>query len=339
MLTHITTWGWLFGTRDNLREQFILLRKPCILSPDNAVFHWNLSLALLLSGNFEEGWKEYEWRQKVKDFPNRIVSQPLWDGSDIAGQTILLQAEQGYGDTIQFIRYASMVAQRGANVIVSCQNELTSLLKKVDGIHHVAGYHEPIPEFDVYCPLLSLPLIFHTTVESIPAHVPYIKPEPSLFQHWRAKIQNHVSRLKIGLVWAGREQRSCPLELFTPLAEIHYSTFYSLQKGEAAEQAKNPPEGMKLIDYTEDIHDFSDTAAFIENLDLVISVDTAVAHLAGALGKPVWTLLPFVPDWRWLLNRDDSPWYPTMRLFRQPSPGDWESVIARIAQDLTAIKR
>ena len=159
----------------------------------------------------------------------------------------------------------------------------------------------------------------------------------SLIQKWKSKLQNHNSQRKIGIVWAGREQRSCSLEIFSLLSRLDDITFCSLQKGEAAKQAKNPPKGIKFIDHTEDIHDFSDTAAFIENLDLIISVDTAVAHLAGALGKPVWTLLPFVPDWRWLLNREDCPWYPTMRLFRQPSPSDWESVIAKVSAELQKI--
>ena len=326
--------GLSLRDKGSIEEAIHSFKEALHIKSDNAVTRWNLSTALLLSGNFEQGWKEYEWRLKVKEFPNRIISHPLWDGSDIAGRTILLQAEQGFGDTIQFIRYASLVAQRGAKVIVSCQNELTSLLKKVEGVHQVVGYREQIPRFDIYYPLLSLPFIFHTTLESIPAQVPYIKADLSLVQQWRSKIQDQIFQCKIGLVWAGREQHSCALELFLSLSKLDGITFYSLQKGVAAAQAKNATEGMMLVDYMEDIHDFSDTAAIIENLDLIISVDTAVAHLAGALGKPVWTLLPFVPDWRWLLNRDDSPWYPTMRLFRQPALGDWESVIGRVSHDL-----
>jgi tetratricopeptide (TPR) repeat protein len=329
--------GLAFRDKGQLKEAMHLFREALRREPDNAVFHWNLSLALLQAGNFEQGWKEYEWRLKVKEFSHRISAEPLWDGSEMAGQTILLQAEQGFGDTIQFIRYASLVAQRSAKVIVSCQNELASLLRTVDGVNHVAGYHEQLPDFDRYCPLLSLPLIFHTTHEGIPAQVPYIRVDSPSVKKWKTKIGVQDSEITIGLVWAGREQRSCSLEIFSPLSHVDSVTFYSLQKGEAAEQAKNPPDGMKLIDYTEDIHDFSDTAALMENLDLVIAVDTAVAHLAGALGKPVWTLLPFVPDWRWLLNRDDSPWYPTMRLFRQPSPGDWQSVIEEVTGELRKI--
>ncbi len=176
-----------------------------------------------------------------------------------------------------------------------------------------------------------------------PLEIPYITADPLLALKWRERLREDDSRLKIGLVWAGRikeereRPRSCSLDLFSSLSRINEITFYSLQKGEGAEQAKSPPKGMKLVDFTEEIHDFSDTAAFIENLDLVISIDTAVAHLSGALGRPIWTLIPYVPDWRWLLEREDSPWYPTMRLFRQPSPGDWETVIARIKNELENI--
>ena len=188
---------------------------------------------------------------------------------------------------------------------------------------------DPLPGFDVHYPLLSLPLLFHTTPGSIPAEMPYLEPDAIIVQKWEDRIQPDTSRLKVGLVWSSNpkntgihSKKSVPLHTFSPLAGFHDVTFYSLQKGEAAAEAKSPPGGMRIVDYTDEILDFSDTAAFMENLDLVISVDTAVAHLAGALGKPVWTLLPYDPDWRWMLNRGDSPWYPTMRLFRKSSPGD-----------------
>jgi hypothetical protein len=183
-------------------------------------------------------------------------------------------------------------------------------------------------------------LIHGTTIETIPADIPYIKVNASSIQKWKDKVKNDRSKLKVGLAWAGNPTlkrshlKECPLKMFSPLGRNEDITFYSLQKGNAAKQAKRPPEGMRLIDYTDELHDFLDTAAFIESLDLVISVDTAVAHLAGALGKPVWTLLPFVPDWRWMLKREDSPWYPTMRLFRQPSAGDWHSVMNNVLKEL-----
>jgi FKBP-type peptidyl-prolyl cis-trans isomerase 2 len=316
-------------------------RKAIEIDPGNADAHWNTALLNLLSGNFEEGWKGYEWRWKLKGvMAGRQFSQPLWDGSDLNGRTILLYAEQGFGDTLQFIRYAPLVAKRGAKVAVECQKELTALLGNVKGIERIIPHGEALPEFDVRYPLLSLPLIFNTTLQNIPAEIPYLSVEPSLVLRWGARIASNNGQFKIGLVWSGDpglkndRSRSCSLDIFSPLAHYDHITFYSLQKGEASAQANNPPKDLKLIDYTEEISDFADTAAFILNLDLVISIDTAVAHLAGALGKPVWTLLPFVPDWRWMLNREDSPWYPTMRLFRQPAPGDWESVVNRIEETL-----
>ena len=335
--------GITLQEKGHIHEAITYYQRALQFNPNDADAHWNMSLAFLLSGNFKQGWKEYEWRFKVKEFFQRTFPQRSWDGADIAGSTILLYAEQGLGDTIQFIRYAPLVAQRGAKVVVECQKELTSLLQNVEGIYKVISQGEPLPEFDVHYPLLSLPLLFNTTLESIPATIPYININPVLVQKWREKVKIDNSKLKIGLVWAGRQRnkkercRSCSLDTFSPFAQIDDITFYSLQKGEAAKQSKNPPKGMKLIDYTEEIHDFSDTAAFIENFDLIISIDTVVAHLAGALGKPVWTLIPFSPDWRWMLNREDSPWYPTMRIFRQQAIGEWESVIVHIKEELLQI--
>jgi tetratricopeptide (TPR) repeat protein len=333
--------GIVFQDKGQLEDAITCSQKALQLNPHDADAHWNMSLALLSSGNLKEGWKEYEWRSKVKDFCQRTFPQPLWDGTDIAGRTILIYAEQGLGDTIQFIRYVPFVAQRGAKVIFECQKDLKSLAQNVEGVQRVIAYGEQLPEFDVQCPLLSLPLVFDTTLESIPAKIPYIGVGSVLIQEWRERINHDNSKFKIGLVWAGGQRdkrercRSFSLDAFLPFVQLGDVTFYSLQKGEAAKQTKNPPEGMKIIDYTGEIHDFSDTTAFIANLDLVISVDTAVAHLAGALGRPVWTLLPFSPDWRWLLNREGSLWYPTMRLFRQPSSGDWESVINCVKKELT----
>jgi len=335
--------GVALQNRQEINAAVSAYQKAIGLDPDYIDAHWNLSHALLLSGRFREGWKEYEWRLKKEDhiYHGRTFSRQFWDGvSDISGRTVLLHAEQGLGDTIQFIRYAPLVAQRGARVVVECQKKLKTLLQNVEGIHTVIAYGEQLPEFDMHCPLLSLPLLFDTTLATIPAAAPYMNADTLSLERWRAQIQHDNSRRKIGLVWAGNltnikgRYRSCPLETFSPLAGIDDITFYSLQKGEASHQAKNPPKGMKLLDYTEEIHDFSDTAACMQNLDLIISVDTAAVHLAGALGRPVWTLLPFNPDWRWMLNREDSPWYPTMRLFRQPSFGEWGPVMARVADEL-----
>jgi tetratricopeptide (TPR) repeat protein len=311
-------------------------KKAVELTPEDAEIHWNLSLALLLSGDLLNGWKEYQWRFGINDFRKNLFLRPLWNGSDITGKTLLIHSEQGFGDTLQFIRYASLVAERGAKVIVQCPRELVSLLRSVEGIWTVIAFGEELPEFDVHCPLLSLPFIFGTTIETVPSKIPYIIADPLSVQRWEGELLNDKERIKIGLVWAGGaknkndKHRSLLLTEFTSLAGFEDIIFYSLQKGDAAIQTSTVPEGMRLIDYTEELEDFSDTAALIQNIDLIISVDTAVAHLAGALGKPVWTLLPFVPDWRWMLNREDTPWYPTMRLFRQPSPGNWESVMQKL---------
>jgi tetratricopeptide (TPR) repeat protein len=332
--------GYILQEKGQLNTAINYYKKALQLNPYLAGAHGHLSLALLLTGDYDQGWKEYEWRWRTKEAYPRGFSQPLWDGTDITGLTILLHAEQGMGDTIQFIRYAPSVAQRCGKVIVECHRELTSLLRNVEGVHQIISRGEQLPAFDTHCPLLSLPLFFDTTLENIPARIPYVTVNPVLVQEWRDRIQYDDSRLRTGLVWAGaprhkeNRNRSCSLELFSALGQLKNITFYSLQKGAAAQQAKNPPQEMNFIDLTQEINDFSDTAALIENLDLVISVDTSVAHLAGALGKPVWTLLPFSPDWRWLLNREDSPWYPTMRLFRQPSIGDWEPVITKVADEL-----
>jgi tetratricopeptide (TPR) repeat protein len=326
--------GIAFQDSRQLEEALASYREALSIDPDDAVTHWNLAHALLLSGNFRDGWQEYEWRLRVKDFYRMDFDRPLWEGSDISGRTILLQAEQGFGDTIQFVRYASLVAQSGAKVIVACPKELTSLLQNVEGVQQAVSYGERLPGFDLYCPLPSLPFIFGTTSESIPVKIPYINADYSLTRRWRDKLKDDDSQLKIGLVWAGREQRSFSLDLFSPLSGLEDVTFYSLQKGEAAKQAEHSSGNMEIVDYTEEIHDFSDTAAFIENLDLIITVDTAVAHLSGALGKTVWTLLPAVPDWRWMLVRKDSPWYPTMRLFRQSLSGAWDQVVNLIGNEL-----
>ena len=232
-------------------------------------------------------------------------------------------------------------------MILQCQSELRRLLQ---GSLAIAGWFDPDstpPAFDVHSPLLSLPLVFRTTLQSIPRNVPYLRADPGAARRWRDQVSgcSNGSRaskgLKVGLAWAGRashrndHNRSLPLSALAPLTQVRGVTFYSLQKGEASQHAANPPPGLELIDFSPQLDDFAETAALIANLDLIISVDTAVVHLAGAMGTSVWTLLPFVPDWRWLLNRLDSPWYPTLQLFRQPSLGDWASVISLVVRTLS----
>ena len=331
--------------KGQLEEAIAAYRHAIALNPDLSKAHHNLGLAQLMQGDFEEGWLEYEWRWKARSFMSspRGFFQPLWDGGDLKGRTILLYAVQGFGDTIQFIRYLPLVVARGGQVLVEAQPELIRLLRQLPGIERWIARGEPLPAFEVQCPLLSLPRLFKTTVQSIPAQKDILIPDPDLAQAWRRRLEQQPPGFKVGLVWAGSplhkkdRSRSIALALLAPLAAVNGLHFYSLQKGEAAGQAANLPASMRMTDWTEDLHDFADTAALIAQMDLIISVDTSVAHLAAAMGKPVWLLLQFVPDWRWLQNRDDCPWYPTMRLFRQTSFGDWLGVIGRVVEVLAAL--
>ncbi|MEP6535360.1 MAG: tetratricopeptide repeat protein [Bryobacteraceae bacterium] len=303
------------------------------LAPDHAQANWNLSLANLLLGRFEEGWKGWEWRLRRPEAECRSFSAPLWTGADVGNARILVHAEQGFGDTLQFVRYAAMVKERCGFVIMQCPPALVRTLRFVAGIDQVAARVEDLPDFDFHIPLLSLPAIFGTVEESIPRGVPYIFPLASLREIWRERIAPSAD-LKAGIVWAGNANhkndanRSLPPEFLAPLLGLAGIQFYSLQKNLSLPGML--PLGLELTD-------FADTAAAIANLDLVISVDTAVAHLAGAMNKPVWTLLPFNPDWRWMLGRMDSPWYPSMRLFRQTAAKEWGSVIELVAGELATL--
>ena len=300
--------------------------------------HLNLALALLLVGDFQRGFSEYEWRMLVKEkqFPTNNFPQPLWDGKDLNGKTILLCLEQGLGDAIQFIRYADLVKQKGGQVIVWCLPDLQRLFEQVSGIDQLIVSPESAPDFDVRAQLMSLPHLLGTTSASIPAKVPYLAPPPGV-----EFTINETHNLKVGIVWSGNPKnsqnklRSFPLNSLLKLLDIPGVDFYSLQKDMTEEEA-TLLEQMQIADLSAYFHDFADTAAAISALDLVISVDTSVAHLAGALGKPVWILLCFTPDWRWMLEREESPWYPTARLFRQEKLGDWEGVFERLALALKA---
>ena len=318
-------------------EALAAYQRAIQLQPEGAEPRYNRSMLLLLLGDLPQGWAEYEWRWRRREMRPlvRNLPRPLWDGGDLGGQTLFLHAEQGLGDTLQFIRYLPQVLQRNGQVIVECQAELKSLLWQSGPAVQWMEAGEPLPAFDWHCPLLSLPRVLGTTLSSLPRPIPYLQAQAEAVQHWRERLAAESRGGKVGLVWAGRPQhkndrhRSLNLSALTPLGSVPNTSFYSLQKGPAAQQAQSPPGGMRLIDHTEELKDFADTAALVANLDLVISVDTAVVHLAGAMGKEVWVLLPFVPDWRWLLEREDSPWYPSLRLFRQPALGDWDSVIGR----------
>jgi len=314
--------------------------------------HWNLSLALLARGDFAQGWPMYEWRWRNKGTPPRGFAQPQWAGEDIRGRTILLHAEQGLGDTLHFVRYAPLVAARGARVVLEVQAPLVRLLAPLrdEGVADIVAKGDPLPAFDLHCPLLSLPLAFGTRMDTIPAAIPYLHPPVAEVETWGRRLAAEGGRvLRVGLVWAGNPRKEVPganavdrrrsiaLAQLAPLAGTPGVRFYSLQKGdEAAAQAKAPPPGLDLVDHMDAVGDFADTAAFLRHLDLVVGVDTSVIHLAGALGKPVWVLSRFDGCWRWLTGRDDSPWYPTLRLYRQEEPANWTPAIERLAADLRA---
>ena len=325
-------------------EALACYRRALRLKPDYAEAHWNQALLTLLTGDFERGWAEYEWRWKTKQlhFERRTFSQPRWDGQPLAGRTILLHAEQGLGDTIQFVRYVSLVKVRGGRVVVECQPPLLPLLADCPGIDQVVARGNPLPAFDVQAPLLSLPGILGTTLDSIPDRVPYLRADPELAQAWRKRLEA-LDGFKVGIVWQGNppfkgdRQRSIPLRQYEALARVEGVQLVSLQKGAGADQLGKLAASFPVLDLGEQLETFSDTAAVLKNLDLLISSCTSVPHLAGALGVPVWLALPFVPDWRWLLEREDSPWYPHHRLFRQSRPGDWSEVFERIAGALRGL--
>jgi tetratricopeptide (TPR) repeat protein len=320
-----------------LDEAVTCYRRALDLRCDYADAHYNCSLVWLLQGNFAQGWPEYEWRWRRTGAAARPFAQPLWDGSPLQGQTILLHAEQGLGDTLQFVRYAPRVRACGGNVIVECQAPLVRLLEACPGIDQVVARNDPLPEFQVQAPLLSLPGIFHTCLENILADVPYLRRNDRLVEQWRQRL-GPASGRKIGITWQGNpahqgdQRRSVPLAHFAALAAIEGICLYSLQVGSGAEQLAAAD--FAITDLGGKCPDFAHTAAIIQNLDLVICVDTAIAHLAGALGVPVWVALQWVPDWRWLLDGDGSPWYPSVRLFRQVRRGEWDEVFARIVAAL-----
>jgi len=306
--------------------------------------HCNAAALRLLTGDFERGWAHYEWRwQKNSVIPmQRNFSQPAWNGRDpIAGKAILIHSEQGLGDSIQFCRYVPLMVARGAQVIFEVQKPLQALMASLDGAAQMVPKGSPLPAFDLHCPLVSLPLAFATRLETIPSTAGYLSAPAQHVTTWQSRLEGKP-RPRIGLVWSGNpgherdRERSIGLRALVPLLDSVGAdvTFVSLQKDVRAEDAALLRDRADILDYGDSLEDFSDTAALISQLDLVISVDTSVAHLAGALGKPVWILLTYFPDWRWLLRRDDSPWYPTARLFRQDESRTWDSAIARVRQAL-----
>ena len=336
----------LYGL-NRLEEAEACYRAVLRRQPDHQMAHYNLGHILLVTGRLEEGWPEIEWQAVTHESGLRPFPVPVWQGEALAGRTILLHAEQGLGDTLQFCRFATGLA-RDATVLLEVQPPLKRLMASLPGVARVFARGEALPPFDLHCPLAFLPRRTKAVLATIPAEIPYLAADPAQIAAWRQRLAS-MPGLRVGLVWAGGQvasqpeqlridrRRSITLARLAPLAAVPGVSFVSLQKGAPSAQAAQPPAGLILHDFTGELGDFADTAALVEALDLVISVDTAVAHLAGALGKPVWLLNRFDTCWRWLQGRDDSPWYPSLRLFRQAAPGDWDGVIASVATALRQI--
>ncbi len=331
------------GRSDEAAQSF---EHAIALSPGLAEGHYNLALASLKAGDYVNGWKNYEWRWRAKSGPIfrelRYFPQPLWTGDDIADKTILLYGEQGLGDSLQFCRYAPLVAAKAARVILEVPQPLVNLCRTLQGVASVVPYGGPLPHFDVQCPLLSLPLAFGTTLETVPAPRSYLRSDAAKVAAWQERLGRAV-KPRIGLTWSGhqtggthRKKRHFPLSMLAPYLSQRFQ--YVCLQTEITEFDRATLSTLPDIGrYDNELRDFADTAALADCMDLIVSVDTSVAHLGGALGKKTWVLLAFDADWRWLNDRDDSPWYPTLRLYRQRAPGDWIGVFERVAADLADV--
>ncbi len=345
--------GSLFYNRANVLQKLARIDeaiesygKALKYKPDLAEAKMEQSHSRLTAGDFKRGFQEYESRWETPQLKSAQLRspKPLWLGKEnLAGKTVLLWAEQGFGDTIQFMRYVPLVARTAGLTILRVPAVLEPLAQTLDNHASIITFGDALPDHDFNCPLMSLPLAFGTTLESIPANVPYLSAKTEQVEKWRNQLGPRT-KPRIGLVWAGRRRepvnrtRDMGLKAFDPLLRLDVEII-SLQK-EIPEQDRQVIESMPQITYLGDkLSDFGDTAALIENLDMIISVDTVVAHLAGALGKPVWIMLRYSGEWRWLLERSDSPWYPTARIFRQKNPGDWAGVVADITRELQALAR
>jgi tetratricopeptide (TPR) repeat protein len=335
VLTNLAVCLQFAGRYDEAATYF---ERAVSLEPDHREAGFNLSLLLLMRGDYPRGWREYEHRWRLIEVTRPNFPQPQWEGEDLSGKTILLHCEQGLGDTIQCLRFVPLVAARGGRVVLRLDRSLVRLAASLPGGVVISPTRSPMPAFDVWCPLLSLPGIFGTQVDTIPAAVPYLGVRTAIAERWQRRL-TALPGLKVGLVWGGSAQhindfrRSIDLRRLSPLLDIPGVSFVSMQVGPRAVDLATLPIG-KVTDLHAELSDFAETAGAVLGVDLVIAVDTAVAHLAGALATPAWIMLPFSPDWRWMLEREDSLWYPTLRLYRQPAPGDWDGVVGRIAADL-----
>jgi tetratricopeptide (TPR) repeat protein len=339
-----TNLGVLLQEENAVDEALVAYRKALEVDRHFHLAHLNEGIALLLKGELPLGWLKYEYRWLLPQAQKlRHSGQPFWRGdASLLGRTILLHSDQGFGDTIQFLRYAPVLASMGAMVHVEVEAPLADLAGGVAGVVAVTKTGEAPPPFDLHCPFLSLPLGCRTTTASIPGQIPYLKPSKNAISKWR-HLERSPNKLNVGLVWRGNpnhdndQNRSVSLELFRPILDCEFCAFFNLQWNLSAEESQSIERHPNIQNPISQVRNFEDTAAIILHLDLVISVDTAVAHLAGALGKPVWILLPFSPDWRWMLHRTDSPWYPTMRLYRQPRRGEWRIPISQVFDNLKTL--
>ncbi len=334
--------GMALTDLDRFDEAIAALDHSLRLRPNHRPTQLSKARALFLRGDLAPAFELYELRLGHGEIPYPKLDEPMWDGrTDVAGKTVLVVSEQGAGDTIHFARYAALLKrERGCEVILICIADVKPLLMSLGGGVRILGSGEGRPAFDFHVPILSLPRIFGTTLETIPGEVPYLSAEPARVAKWRERFAGE-KRLKVGLAWAGSathksdRNRSMPLATLAPLLAMHEIAWFSLQKGPPVGQLAQAVDAP--VDLAPDLHEYADTAAAIEALDRVITVDTSVAHVAGALARPVWTMLPYESEWRWMRRREDSPWYPTMRLFRQPTPGDWGAVIARVGEELRTL--
>lgn len=328
-----------------LDEAIDIYRRILEHRPQDVDANRNLGICLLLRGDLVEGAEHYEYRMLSPEIQPREFGEPRWNGEPLEGRTVLLHAEQGLGDTLHFCRYAAMVKARGGRVLLEAHRSLVPLLQGLEGADRIVTYGEPLPAFDLHCPLLSLMKAFRTDLATIPAKVPYLFADPARRNAWASRLTRRPEALQVGLVWAGSpthlndRHRSLPLELLKPHIEAMPDVdFHSLQVGPARERIAAAGLSHRLPDLGGEVRDFADTAALVDQLDLLISVDTSIVHLAGALGRPVWTMVTFAPDWRWLLGRNDNPWYPSLRLFRQDAGRRWEPVLERVFAELAALR-
>lgn len=312
------------------------------LDPESPDVHWHYADFLLLIGDYRNGWEEFEWRWLNERFVSQKweFAQSHWNGEDISGKTILLHPEQGFGDTLQFVRYVPLVVSLGARVLLGTPPELARLLSDYPGTEGVYLSPALLPQFDLHCPLMSLARIFKTDVDTIPATVPYLHVHESIAAPWKEFFTQYQSTVNVGLIWSGNpgqehnRHRACHLADLAPLFGHGNVTFFSLQKGAPAVELRDAGANAPIVDLSPRLDDFAETAAVMQHLDLIISTDTGPVHLAGGLGRPTWLLLSAIPDWRWMMGREDSPWYPHFRLFRQARAGDWSDVVAKVSREL-----